>query len=183
MLDLETFGQRPGSVLVALGAVKFRDGEIIGQFYERIDPESCVRQCLVLDASTVQWWLKQSEPARLELTKPAEDIGSVLAQFESWLGSDDFEVWGCGSDFDNALAAEAWHRVFGTPPPWKFWNNRCYRTLKALFPHITLPREGTHHNALDDAIHQALHAMLILKEIEASRACVVSAVQPLGVDD
>ena len=42
MLDLETLGNKPGSVIVAIGAVKFGGGEIIDSFYERVDAESCV---------------------------------------------------------------------------------------------------------------------------------------------
>jgi inhibitor of KinA sporulation pathway (predicted exonuclease) len=46
--------------------------------------------------------------------------------------------------------------------PWKFYNDRCYRTLKAMYPHIKMPkRTGTHHNALDDAISQVNHLILL----------------------
>jgi DNA polymerase III epsilon subunit-like protein len=35
MLDLETLGQKPGSVIVAIGVVKFGNGKIIDSFYGR----------------------------------------------------------------------------------------------------------------------------------------------------
>jgi len=47
--------------------------------------------------------------------------------------------------------------------PWYFWNDRCYRTMKSLYPQIPMERDGVHHNALDDAISQARHLMAILK--------------------
>ena len=61
MIDLESLGTKPGSALVALGAVKFGNGEILAEFYERIDVESCVQLGLEMDTSTVMWWLKQAD--------------------------------------------------------------------------------------------------------------------------
>jgi inhibitor of KinA sporulation pathway (predicted exonuclease) len=52
---------------------------------------------------------------------------------------------------------------------WKFYNNRCYRTLKNLpaAKGTTIDRgTGTHHNALDDAVSQAKHAVQILKRMD-----------------
>lgn len=44
--------------------------------------------------------------------------------------------------------------------PWKFWNDRCYRTVSAGFPRRQ--QTGTHHNALDDAISQTKHLLAYL---------------------
>jgi hypothetical protein len=38
----------------------------------------------------------------------------------------------------------------------KHWYERDYRTARKLLPKIELEREGTHPNALDDAIFQAV---------------------------
>ena len=47
------------------------------------------------------------------------------------------------------------------PRPWKYYNDRCYRTVKNLRPDVPMIRGGTHHNALDDAKSQATHLMAI----------------------
>jgi len=160
MLDLETLGTRPGSIILAIGAVKFGNGEISSHFYRRIDPSSSTRHGLTMDADTVMWWLKQDEAARIELTKPGEELPAVLAQFTKWMADEKALIWGNGASFDNAMLAEAFARV-GIPQPWKFWNDRCYRTVKATRPDLK-PREiGTKHNALDDAASQAEHLMKI----------------------
>lgn len=161
MLDLETLGNKPGSVIVAIGAVKFSDGEITSSFYELVDPETCVSAGLRMDSATVMWWLKQADEARLEITKPGKDLREVLIAFASWIGSDDAEMWGNGAAFDNVLLAAAYDST-GMERPWKFWNDRCYRTLKSLRPDVPMDRAGTHHNALDDAESQARHLMAIL---------------------
>lgn len=168
MLDLETMGTRPGSVIVSIGAIEFdpKSARLGRPFYQTCSIASAVDVGLAMDPATVTWWLEQSEPARNELIDAKGDLKSSLIAFSHWLGQcgENVRVWGCGSDFDNILLAEAYHRV-SRPVPWKFWNNRCYRTMKSLHHNIKLEREGTHHNALDDAIHQAKHLQKIFREI------------------
>jgi DNA polymerase III epsilon subunit-like protein len=164
MLDLETLGAKPGSVIVAIGAVKFGGGQIIDSFYERIDPASCVEAGLKMDPQTIMWWLTQPDAARLEITKPGAPLAAVLAMFTVWVGENDVEIWGNGASFDNVLLSDA-YEVAGMPRPWKFYNERCYRTVKNLRPDIQMAREGVHHHALDDARSQAEHLMRILETI------------------
>lgn len=166
MLDLETLGNRPGSALVAIGAVKFGNGEILDEFYRRIDAESCVQLGLEMDTSTVMWWLKQADGPRLEITQPGKHLCEVLMDFSQWVADPDAEMWGNGAAFDNALLAAAYH-VAARKAPWKFWNDRCYRTMKNLHPEVPMERGGEHHHALDDARDQARHLMAILSPSNA----------------
>lgn len=164
MLDLETLGKTPGSVIVAIGAVKFAEGQILDRFYERVDAESCVVLGLQMDVSTVMWWLTQDEEARMEITRQGRPLADVLRSFSSWIDDPDAEIWGNGASFDNVLLAEAYDRT-GLTRPWQYWNDRCYRTVKNLHPERSMKRMGTHHNALDDAESQALHLMEILEGV------------------
>ena len=67
-----------------------------------------------------------------------------------------------GAGFDNVIIENAYKAV-GMKRPWTPWDDRCYRTIKDMV-HITEDeREGSHHNALDDAIHQANHLIKILR--------------------
>ncbi len=162
MLDLETLGTKPGSVILALGAVKFGAGQIFSSFYERIDAQSCIDLGLTMDVSTVMWWLKQESDARLEITKPGKHINEVLLAFSGWVATPDAEIWGNGASFDNALLGDTYDRA-QIKRPWKYSNDRCYRTMKNLWPNVALKRAGTHHNALKDAESQALHLMEIFE--------------------
>ena len=161
MLDLETLGNRPGSALVAIGAVKFGNGEILEEFYQRIDLESCIQLGLVMDSSTVLWWLKQADGPRLEITQPGRHICEVLVNFSQWVADPDAEMWGNGATFDNVLLACAYDAAI-RPRPWKHSGDRCYRTMKNLHPEVLMARDGVHHHALDDARDQARHLMDIL---------------------
>jgi hypothetical protein len=163
MLDLETLGTRPGSVITSIGAVKFGGGEITSDFYIRIDMQSSVDAGLVIDPATLLWWLQRSEKARAELLAPSVPLRSALEAFSVWVADPEAEVWGCGVGFDNVLLDTA-YAYLQVKPPWKHWNDRCYRTLKKLHPTITLKRTGTHHHALDDARYQAMHLMKILND-------------------
>lgn len=167
MLDLETMGNGPDAAIVAIGAVEFDPANrVLGRtFYCNIDLESAVENGGVMDASTVQWWLRQDEAARRGLFDGTRTIHDALTEFSAWMAcidSEDVQVWGNGATFDNVILTQAYKRA-GLWRPWSYKGDRCYRTLKALHPEKTFTRTGTHHNALDDAISQAAHAITLLR--------------------
>lgn len=169
MLDLETMGQVPGSAFISAGACQFGGGQILKTFYKRIDLQSCMNLGLRVDASTIHWWMKQSDAARAEFREPGIDVCVFLQEFDKWcveIAPDrEFELWGNGSDFDNALLATAYD-YNNLRPPWKYFNNRCYRTVKNLYKTVPVPQfQGVAHNALLDASHQARHLMAMLPEL------------------
>lgn len=172
MVDLETLGTAPGSIILSIGAVSFGPKkEHVSTFYERISIASCQEHGMTFDADTLAWWMLQSAEARAEAFSGALPLPLVLERFNGFLGRDakDVEIWGNGASFDNALLASA-YRAAKLPLPWKFWNERCYRTMKALYPEVPCERTGTHHNALDDAMTQARHLAQILMHIEKAGA-------------
>lgn len=170
MIDLETMGNTPQAAIVAIGAVAFsiEDGQLGETFYTTVDLANAVASGGVMDAGTVLWWLKQSDAARAELTRPnaALRLDTALFDFNRWMSHvcdcNDVRVWGNGAAFDCVILASA-YRATGINLPWNFWNERCYRTVKALHPDIKLERTGTHHNALDDAKSQAAHLLAMLR--------------------
>src|SRR5688572_21045121 len=171
MLDIETLGTSPGSAILAIGAVKFGGGQILAEFYQRVNLKSCTQYDLKIDPDTVLWWLQQSDEARIEVTKEVRHLAMVLRSFGEWVEAAQHtemegepEVWGNGAGFDNVLLAVAYGRA-GLTPPWKYWNDRCYRTVKNLYPDVQMERSGTHHNALDDARSQAMHLMAMLPNL------------------
>jgi hypothetical protein len=167
MIDLETLGQSANAAIVSIGAVEIIDNTLTGrEFYRVIDLNSCLRAGLAIEADTLRWWMRQSDAARAVFSDDNSDgIVVTLKEFAHWLPSDAL-IWGNGSDFDNAILANA-YRACALDVPWKFWNNRCYRTLKNQYPDIKLTRTGTHHNALDDARTQAGHLIDILNHTRA----------------
>lgn len=180
MVDLETLGNRAGCAILSIGAVAFdRETFELGErFYVIVNTDSCFAADLVVHASTVEWWEKQSDEAKAVLRQASgteESIGlsEALNQFNAYLErqSSGVKVWGNGSDFDNAILYSAYAAV-DIEPSWKFWNSRCFRTLKDLNSGVHAPkREGVYHNALHDAITQANHAVKIFAKLKSVTQC------------
>ena len=158
MLDLETMGNGSRAAIIAIGAVAFDQTGVHDHFYSTVDLESSMRAGMECDASTIMWWMQQSEQARAAFKNPTnETLERALSAFYEFCQRNDAAgMWGNGAAFDNAILSSA-YRLCGVEQPWKFWNDKCYRTIKGLYPDIRLVRKGTHHNALDDAISQAEH--------------------------
>ncbi len=170
MVDLETLGNNSQSVILSIGAVEFDETGLGSTFYMAVDPESCVRAGLMMDVSTVMWWMKQSDEARAAFDRSKENLAYALTSFSQFVtncAGDDAEVWGNGATFDNVILDSA-YRATGQTKPWKFWNDRCYRTLKNLYPQVPYVKPNVAHNALEDAIAQARHASQILREMRGA---------------
>lgn len=161
MLDLETMGTSNNAAIIAIGAVEFNTDTVTdNEFYRVINLESSVRSGGVIDPDTVMWWMKQSDEARSALYKSESvHIEYALNGFSRWveeIGDEKVCVWGNGANFDNVILRNAYENK-GIYVPWKFYGDRCYRTIKNLYPDVQINRSGIHHNALDDAKTQAQH--------------------------
>lgn len=175
MIDLETLGTQPGSVILSIGAVLFDpkpkgEGDLIlgKEFYCVVGQPTCIAAGLTVDQSTLDWWEKQSEEARTVLAQsqdPAQSISLTksLTQLAAFipLGA---KVWSNGANFDQPLLDVAYNKT-GIVLPWKYWNSRCYRTIVAMHPNekALRPVNACAHNALEDAKWQARHMVNIVK--------------------
>lgn len=170
MIDLETLGTSNDSVILSLGAVKF-DPNGVGHedaLYMAIDPTSCLAYNLTVDGETLKWWFDPDrDEARHKLMGDTMlDLPTALDAFSRWFGYTSVPVWGNGSTFDNVILRSAF-KAIGYECPWKFWHDRCFRTIKSLpgAQLVQTPRVGTGHHALDDAIWQAQHLQHIVAEM------------------
>lgn len=171
MLDLETLGTKPGCTILSIGAVAFdpEGGVFVDEaFYIEISRASCRSAYFFEDPSTMKWWSTHvgTEAYKIlsyERQTKAVSIGFALTEFASWLQgiSGPLSIWSNGVSFDLPILAEA-YRHMGLMVPWGYESERCFRTLKSLRPEIKTDRKGEYHNARDDAINQALHALTIL---------------------
>ena len=189
MLDLETMGNGSEAAIVAIGACFFdpQTGEVGEEFYRVVSLQSSVDAGLQMDASTVQWWMKQGDDARFVFKDPeAVDLVLALADFDSWIdvyGSRDrVKVWGNGASFDNVILRNAYHLVW-REPAWKFWNDRDVRTVVELGrvvgfdPKKDMPFEGVQHNALADAVHQARYVSAVYRRLGLVPSVVCGAIE------
>lgn len=166
MLDIETLGLDAGAIPLSVGACVFdrNTGEITSEFYIPINAADAERAGLRAEAGTVMWWMQQSEAARTAITF-GKTLRLAAERFFDWFWAHDMEastIWAQG-DMDFRVWGAAMDAV-KIERPWRFWAQRDTRTVYDVcgFDAKSFPRDGTYHNALDDARHQVacLHAAL-----------------------
>lgn len=170
MLDLETWGTTPGCAIRSIGAVVFsrcRGDVHMATFYRNVTRESCEAAGLAVEQGTADWWARQSVAARDALKNGQVQLSDALSSFIHWFNAvGGVCIWSQGAGFDVPIIEAACARS-GIAWPWKFWDVRDTRTaydLAGLDPR-RVPREGQHHNAMDDAIHQARCVQAALKRL------------------
>ena len=191
MVDLETMGKKHNAPIVAIGAVVFdpATGSIGESFYKVVCLESSVNWGAVIDPSTVIWWLRQSSEARSAIVNDdAIPLMDALLQFREFIsdnvagGSKKAQVWGNGASFDNSILRSSYDCI-AEDYPWEYWNDRDVRTMVELGqaisfdPKTTIPFEGSRHNALADAIHQARYVSAIWQRIIAGNQVLQKLMQ------
>ncbi len=182
MVDMETMGNGPDAPIVSIGAVFFdpSTGNTGAEFYQVVSLESSMSFGMKPDASTIQWWLKQSSEARsailvdeaMELLETLELLSDFIAE-NAANGSHTVQLWGNGCSFDNIILRRA-YALTDTPFAVPFWNDRDIRTMVELGksvginPRFDIPFEGDMHNALSDARHQVKYVSAIWQRLTAN---------------
>lgn len=172
MIDLETLGTAADAVIMSIGAVKFDldAGTIEPEgFYASVSIDSNLEVGRRVQEDTLLWWIDQNAKAQAVFKEEKMHLAAALDDFHAWFDpayEDEYRVWSNGADFDIPMIAHAM-KVQGLPLPWKFWNNRCFRTYKNL-PHAArAPKvpNASKHNALADAYAQTQQLIAIHKVV------------------
>lgn len=110
MIDTETLGTTPGSVVRSVAAVEFdpRTGETGRQKVWKIDLTDSMRYGFKVEASTLKWWMMQSDEARREFVEGVETpLVDFFEEFMEFLADTDeerdFTLWCLQLDFDVAM--------------------------------------------------------------------------------
>lgn len=165
MLDLETLGTSPNDAIIAIGISPMDiDGRTLGEgFYAKVDATSCQKLGMRIDASTVMWWMGQSQAARQEFSNNHEHapIETALEQAAMFIRQTSrnadkkyIRVWGNGAIMDNAMLLAAF-KLADIEAPWAYKGDMCYRTLRELTPNVESIKPEIAHHALSDAEAQA----------------------------
>lgn len=167
-VDLETLGNNPEALILSIGAVKFDPdhGVIDEKFHAIIDLGKPGGGRI--DLSTVLWWMKQPAEARDRLfVNPNHELlmplTHALVEFSEFIGFNDelpdgeypdIMLWQRGDK--DALWLTSAYEGLGIKVPFGFWQWSDQRTLCKYVPFQWPNRDGTHHDALDDAEYQAV---------------------------
>lgn len=169
MIDLETLGTRPGSVILQIGAVRFKPcadpgTEIQDQRKWTLHIENQRRYGFTIDGETIAWWMRQSDDARALFAErdvcPLKDALEDLSAFATGLG-----IWSHGASFDIPMLEEAYKR-YGLRAP---WHHKAVRDTRTLFwlQEPKWPNNQNKHDALADAMCQALAVCDSLRKLGA----------------
>lgn len=166
MLDLETLDTEHDAIVASIGAVKM-DMETkqvlpLDHFHMTLHWVDQYRRGRACHPATVHFWLKQDHAAQSTiLWKPTMDNKEALELFTHFMSGVD-GLWGNGADFDCTILTSLF-KTYEMRVPWKYHQHRCFRTMKNISDVPEPMREGVHHYALDDAIHQAKWLMEIMQ--------------------
>ena len=178
MIDIETLGKGNDALILSIGAVEFnlRAGVLGSEFTQRIDVASSQGHGAKLDASTVVWWMQQSDTARkaigngrgMMLAEAMDSLSRYLYMVAPFSDMKLLNVWGNGSTFDISILEDS-YKLVGEVEPWTFRNVRDMRTMVDLMGRfgISYGKGPVAHTALADARAQAnhlihLHDMMIV---------------------
>lgn len=187
MIDVECLGVKPTAPLAALAAVLFipDTGEIISEFYKKIDFETSVAAGAIIEPDTVKFWLKQETIAQLEIVGSwregtAEDISEVFRAFGEFIQTNTpapnrTKYWANGANFDPVILEAAYARM-DKRSPLAFWKSLDVRTIVELGRQIGMDPKteavklGTPHKALEDCRLQVGYTSEIWKTVLAPHA-------------
>ena len=166
MVDLETLAVSSNAVVLSLGAVHFNPygTGYSDSIYFRIDLDDQDALGREIDPNTLDFWAKQDPAIMEEAFSPDNRVPLVDAidQFHRF-------AWGCsafwshGSTFDLVIL-ENIYRQLNKPLPWNYWQLRDTRTLFDLGHDPKMP-QGSKHDALQDAIRQAVGVQNVYRKL------------------
>ena len=167
MVDIETLGTTPDASIVSIGAVAFDADGLGEELHISVSRASCREHGRRVDDETLAWWQEQPQEAR-HVLHGGRTLPTALAELTRFVhetGAD--ELWGNSPAFD-AVILESAFRACESEPPWEYYQWRDVRTLRKCSPTWpdNLDREGTAHDALDDARHQARGVQRALNRLD-----------------
>lgn len=170
MIDTETLGRTPGSVVRSVAAVEFdpQTGETGRQKVWKIDLTDSIRYGFKVEASTLKWWMMQSDEARREFVEGAETpLEDFLEDFMQFIAAtdegNDFTLWCLQLDFDVAMLRSmySWYnlnvyRCDEEVLPWNFRKVRDVRPYMDALDSAGLlpPKVAGRHTPLADCLAQ-----------------------------
>jgi len=170
MLDLETLGTRPTSVIIQLGACYFdRNTDETGlpnigdTFLVNICIGSSLMQGLTVDKQTIDWWREQK--SKTWLVDSPNDINEALEKFQKFISIKVDAVWSHAT-FDFPILVNAF-QACNLKLPFHYRTARDIRTLVDLSGlDYNKEKKDKTHDALEDCIYQVQYCVDCFKKLE-----------------
>jgi len=168
MIDIETLGRKPGSIILSIAAVEFDlNGNIGETFYEHLNISESAKKGFILDPNTLKFWLNQDVEVFKEALKSSSmSISDVLMALRNFIRKNTGTyVWANSPSFDLALL-ESYYDAYEIPVPWFYTKEMDVRTISELQPEVRkkIKEEmGGLHLPIQDCLIQIKTVCQILK--------------------
>ena len=166
MLDIETLGIRPTSVITQIGACYFdrTTGKVGLTFCKNIDVADSLMNGLTIDEETVGWWRSQENKSWMI---DALSIVSGLVEFNKFCSRKIEAVWSHAT-FDIPILLNAYDIIEVKKP----FHYRVCRDIRTLVDLSDSKKRNDHktrktHNALDDCIYQVEYCTECLNKLRS----------------
>lgn len=171
MIDLETLGLKPDSVVLSIGCCRLTESEdeMGPRFYQELEVNHQIHTYGRKIESEVQRWWDGIGNCPNQGIALSYDVIKDLNEFLKSNTSGAIYLWSKGTDFDIPILYSLYYTL-QIPVPWKYDSVRDLRTLKAL-TQVDLERriEEQAHYALGDALYQARTLKAILSGLSFNR--------------
>lgn len=161
MIDIETLGVKPGSVITEIAIVQFdlRNGEIIKEKELLPDINEQQEAGMRTDWGTLVWHSMQN--TGVFALRHEQDVIDVLRELNDFIGKNDdrFFIWSNSPNFDMVMLQEMFRRChIKTEPIWRYKQLMDFRTVvflrRLLRPEIDNKNIEVAHSALADCKSQ-----------------------------
>ena len=160
MIDIETLGIRPGSVITQIGICIFTRAGILDSTNIGVDHN--FQKDRNIDKETMLWWDQQSHsPFLKDMLVPFTALAKMSAFVQThhtkyfWANGTHFDI----SQLESLCASHAFE------PPWKYNKVMDMRTIMKLAG-ATRNYPKNNHNAEDDAVNQAQRVIQLFQEYD-----------------
>lgn len=179
VLDLETTSTQTNAGILQIGAVipafdhDYLPSDFPFTFECTIRYEDVISgvqaDVLYMSEDTMKWWGNQPKEIKQIVFSGQTSYLDAMLQFRDWMVTisqaaegKQVAVWGNDVGFDNVILTHSLD-LHGVHKVWSYKNNRCFRTMRALFPlsdsqEAQVKLKTMHlkkHLALDDAKYEA----------------------------
>jgi len=181
--DIETLDTTSTAVVLSIGIAKFNleDDEMYDEIHDdkdrtfyialKVQPQIELGRTINVEKpngelGTLQWWMTQSKDAQKVFFENKYEVEQGLNDLTEFCQDTNY-AWGNGNMFDNIIIRSL-YESFNMIYPYHYTRDLDLRTLKiaAGNPKISVSTsENIKHNALDDAVFQAILIQQFWKEL------------------
>ena len=163
MIDIETLGSGPQSMVLSIAAVRFDEKSILDTIELYPDLQEQTHQGQKIDIQTLIWWQKNREILAEYLTKPRKSLNFCYHQLAYFLSEKEENtlIWAKSPRFDLQILENLWPKA---NPLWNHRNQGDVRIAEWKINSLRgyLFQSTKAHDSLADCIAQAKNVSIFL---------------------